>query len=188
MTETPIAVVDEHNRYLRDGTRHEVHIAGLWHRAIHCLVHDGAGRVFLSIRDDIVAPGRFDISVTEHLRGQESYAEAADRALNVRLKVAGAVPVAATDIFAESDPHPAGPDDQQAIILDNRFMQVFLAVHDGQVAPDPRVYSGGRWMTVSRVDAMVATTPERCASHFIKDWRLIRHLLPAGTDGSLEPA
>ena len=50
MSEKPVEwfdVVNERDEVIGRELRQNVHARGLWHRAVHVLVFDGAGRVFV---------------------------------------------------------------------------------------------------------------------------------------------
>ena len=76
-------VVDGHDAVVGRAARREVHARGLMHRAVHILVFDETGRVFLqkrSMKKDI-APGLWDSSGSGHVDSGESYDVAAVREL-----------------------------------------------------------------------------------------------------------
>lgn len=64
-----VAVVDEHNRFLRWTTRAEVHAARLPHRSVQVLLFDALGRVVLQRRDaeKRTYPRHWDISASGHV-------------------------------------------------------------------------------------------------------------------------
>jgi isopentenyldiphosphate isomerase len=66
-------VVNENDEPVGRATRREVHARGWRHRAVHILVDDGAGRIFLqkrSMRKD-TSPGRWDSSSSGHVDAGE---------------------------------------------------------------------------------------------------------------------
>lgn len=80
-------LVDEHDRVVGQAPRAEVHARGLRHRAVHVLVFNAAGAVFLqqrSLRKDL-APGLWDSSCSGHLDAGEDYDAAALRELGEEL-------------------------------------------------------------------------------------------------------
>lgn len=76
-------VVDANDIVLGQATRGEVHARGLWHRAVHVLVFNGAGEVFLQKRSMAkdMSPGCWDSSCSGHLDAGEDYDTAAVREL-----------------------------------------------------------------------------------------------------------
>lgn len=76
-------VVNQQDEPVGRALRAEVHARGLWHRAVHVLVFNAAGEVFLqkrSMRKDL-APGLWDSSCSGHLDAGEDYDAAARREL-----------------------------------------------------------------------------------------------------------
>src|SRR5688500_2847599 len=76
-------VVNERDEVIGRGLRREVHARGLWHRAVHVLVFDAAGRVFLQKRSMLkdLSAGLWDSSCSGHLDSGEDYDVAAVREL-----------------------------------------------------------------------------------------------------------
>ncbi len=87
MTEEFFDVVNERDESVGRAARREVHARGWLHRAVHVLVDDGAGRVFLqkrSMKKD-TSPGRWDSSSSGHVDAGEDYDTAAGRELGEEL-------------------------------------------------------------------------------------------------------
>ncbi len=85
-----LEVVDEAGRVLGLAPRSECHRnPSLVHRAVHVIVRDRAGRVFLQKRSlsKRIQPGRWDTSVGGHVDPGESYESAAARELEEELGV-----------------------------------------------------------------------------------------------------
>jgi len=75
MSEEIFDVVNERDEVIGQKPRHEVHARGLWHRAVHVLVFNARGEVFLqkrSMNKDIAA-GKWDSSSSGHLDTGEAY-------------------------------------------------------------------------------------------------------------------
>ena len=75
MTEEIFDVVDADDRVIDQQPRSEVHRLGLRHRAIHLLVFNAAGELFLqkrSMKKDCF-PGTWDSSASGHVDSGESY-------------------------------------------------------------------------------------------------------------------
>jgi isopentenyl-diphosphate delta-isomerase len=80
-------VVDATNRIIGRATRQQVHAQGLRHRAVHVLVFDNHGRLFVQKRaatKDTFA-GHYDSSASGHLAAGEEYAACAVRELQEEL-------------------------------------------------------------------------------------------------------
>jgi isopentenyl-diphosphate Delta-isomerase len=82
-------VVDEQDRVIGQATRREVHAKGLKHRAVHVLVFNGQGQVFLHKRSMLKdsAPGLWGASCAGHLDAGENYDQAALRELKEELGI-----------------------------------------------------------------------------------------------------
>lgn len=76
-------VVDASDQVIGQLTRREVHAGGYRHRAVHVLVFDSDGRVFLQKRSMAKdsSPGLWDSSCSGHVDAGESYDAAACREL-----------------------------------------------------------------------------------------------------------
>ena len=94
MPEDIFDVVNERDETIGRAARRDVHARGLRHRAVHILVFDHGGRVFLqkrSLRKDM-APGKWDSSCSGHVDAGEGYDAAAVRELGEELGLAGVAP------------------------------------------------------------------------------------------------
>ena len=83
MIEEFFDVVNCDDQVVGRALRREVHAQGLWHRAVHVLVFDGAGRTFLQKRSmsKDMSPGCWDAACSGHVDSGEDYDEAARREL-----------------------------------------------------------------------------------------------------------
>src|ERR1039457_2536034 len=75
MCEEIFDVVNARDEVIGQAPRKEVHARGLWHRAVHVLVFNARGEVFLqkrSMKKDI-ATGKWDSSSSGHLDTGEDY-------------------------------------------------------------------------------------------------------------------
>src|SRR5215471_7635196 len=83
MPEEIFDVVDEHDHVVDRKPRNEVHRLGLMHRAVHVLVFNSRGEIFLqkrSMKKDR-QPGVWDSSASGHLDSGEDYDACAVREL-----------------------------------------------------------------------------------------------------------
>lgn len=164
MAEEIFDVVDKNDRVVGQAPRARVHAEGLRHRAVHVLVSDSAGRVFLQKRavTKDKHPGVWDSSCSGHLNAGESYAVAAVRELAEELGIAADPPPG--EIFAIPASEETG----------NEFVRVFTCMHDGPVRPDPLEISDGRWLEPGEIDRWVASHPADFSPTFRLVWRLRR--------------
>src|SRR5256885_1188600 len=83
-------VVNEKDEVISRARRREVHAQGLWHRAVHVLVFNCHGAVFLQKRSMLkdLSPGLWDSSCSGHLDAGEDYDAAAVRELREEIGIA----------------------------------------------------------------------------------------------------
>lgn len=83
-------IVDAEDRVIGQATRGEVHARKLWHRAVHVLVFNESGQVFLQKRSlaKDTSPGCWDSSCSGHLDAGEDYDGAAIRELSEEIGLA----------------------------------------------------------------------------------------------------
>lgn len=89
MSEEIIEIVDERDEVVGLQSRSEVHAQGLRHRAVHILVFNKIGELFLqkrSIKKDCF-PGTWDTSAAGHVDPDETYDDCAVRELREELGV-----------------------------------------------------------------------------------------------------
>ncbi|HSI82513.1 MAG: NUDIX domain-containing protein [Candidatus Methylacidiphilales bacterium] len=89
MAEDIFDVVDDQDRVVRQERRSVVHAQGLLHRAVHILVFNAAGQVFLQQRSSLKDqfPLRWDSSSSGHVDAGEDYDTAAVREIAEELGV-----------------------------------------------------------------------------------------------------
>jgi isopentenyldiphosphate isomerase len=87
MAEEIFDVVDEHDSVIGQETRRRVHQLGLKHRAVHVLVFNARGHVFLQKRSLLKDnwPGVWDSSASGHVDAGEDYDPCAVRELREEL-------------------------------------------------------------------------------------------------------
>lgn len=82
-------IVDENDNIIRQAPRSAAHAQGLWHRGVHVLLFDPAGRLLVQQRSRTRshAPLTLDCSISEHVQAGETYLQAAVRGLREELGV-----------------------------------------------------------------------------------------------------
>lgn len=145
-------------------TRREAHARGLRHRAVHVLLFDSSGRVYLqkrSLRKD-VAPGLWDSSCSGHVNAGEDYDAAAVRELREELGLA--LRSAPPRWFRAAACGDTGQE----------FVWVYRWRHDGPLSPDPVEIDRGEWRHPADVDSRIRTRPEDFSRAFRFIWDLSR--------------
>lgn len=162
MAEEFFDVVNGHDEPVGRATRREVHARGLRHRAVHVLVSDKAGRVFLqkrSMKKD-TSPGRWDSSSSGHVDAGEDYDVAAVRELGEELGLCAATaPVRWFRVEACAD-------------TGEEFVWIYRLRADGPFALNEDEIEGGAWFTPAEITTWVKAKPEEFAPAFRLIWRL----------------
>ncbi|HVS51110.1 MAG TPA: NUDIX domain-containing protein [Opitutaceae bacterium] len=153
-------VVNERDEPIGRALRREVHARGLWHRAVHVLVFDAAGRVFLqkrSMKKDL-SPGLWDSSCSGHLDAGEDYDRAAVRELAEEIGVR--VSVAPARWFRINACAETGWE----------FVWVYRLRHEGPFVLHPEEIERGEWAAPAEVTRTMAAQPEKYCPSFKLLW------------------
>ncbi|MEQ8822020.1 MAG: NUDIX domain-containing protein [Sumerlaeia bacterium] len=134
-----LEVVDAEDRVVGLATRAEIHARDLWHRAVHVLLWDGAGRFAMQRRSMAKDrfPGRWDISVGGHVDPGESY-------------LATALREAREEMGVSLKPENLRHEGVFSPSLETgwEFIHIFSAqVDPGSLSPDPAEVTAVRWVT-----------------------------------------
>jgi isopentenyldiphosphate isomerase len=169
MTEEYFDVVNEHDEPVGRATRREVHARGLLHRAVHVLVDDGAGKIFLqkrSMKKD-TSPGRWDSSSSGHVDAGEDYDATSVRELGEELGLQTAVaPVRWFQVEACAE-------------TGNEFVWVYRLCSTGPFTLNAEEIEGGGWFAPAEITAWVQARPEEFAPAFRLIWRQAEELTAA---------
>ena len=175
MSETPeewFDVVNGRDEVIRRATRREVHATGLWHRAVHVLVFDRSGRVFLqkrSLRKDL-SPGLWDSSCSGHLGAGEDYDAATVRELAEEIGVRLNSTETPVRWFRVEACEPTGWE----------FVWVYRLRYDGAITIEPAEIQYGEWVAPAEVTARVADQPANYSPSFKLIWPLVTERLKLG--------
>jgi len=154
-------VVDENDCVLDVRFRHVVHAEGLRHRAVHILVFDEKGRLFLqkrSMKKDLNA-GQWDTSAAGHVDAGEDYQSSALREIEEEL---GIVP---------------GPDLEPLFKLTPtvetgmEFVQVYRIRHNGPFVLAPEEIDEGGWFSPADISVRVDADDPSLTETFKRLWR-----------------
>jgi isopentenyldiphosphate isomerase len=170
MNETPgeelFDVVNDRDEVIGRRPRREVHRLGLKHRAVHVLVFNRRGELFLQRRalTKDSAPGKWDSSASGHLAPGESYDAAAVREVAEELGVRlNRPPVRLFKIAA----CPA---------TGQEFVWVYRAEAEGPFTLHPGEIAGGGWFAPAQVTRWLAERPEDFAGTVPLIWERYRAL------------
>ena len=142
--------------------RRDVHARGLWHRAVHVLVFDAAGRVFLQKRSMLkdLSPGLWDSSCSGHLDAGEDYDAAAVRELAEEIGVK--VPTVPPRWFRLNACVETGWE----------FVWVYRLQHDGPFVLHPEEIERGEWVAPAELASRMTALPEDYCPSFKLIWPL----------------
>ena len=157
-------VVDTHDRVLRQALRREVHAQGWLHRAVHVLVFNGAGEIFLQKRSMIkdMSPGLWDSSCSGHLNAGEEYDLAAWRELQEEIGLKLEKPPTRRWRIAACAETGA------------EFVWVYRVVSEGPFMLCPVEIERGEWFKPEKLTQQIAARPEDFCSAFRLIWATIR--------------
>jgi len=153
-------IVNERDEVVGRAPRGEVHARGLRHRAVHVLVFNARGEVFLqkrSLRKDR-QPGVWDSSASGHVNSGEDYDACAVREVHEELGVTlAAPPVRLFKLNA-------------CAATDQEFVWVYRARHDGPFRLSPEEIERGDWFAPAAVTRWLAERPEEFATALRVIW------------------
>ncbi|HYE32844.1 MAG TPA: NUDIX domain-containing protein [Methylomirabilota bacterium] len=163
MAEEIFDIVNDADEVVAQCPRSQVHREGLKHRAVHILVFNARGEVFLQKRSmsKDCFPGRWDSSASGHLDTGEPYDACAIRELReeigLRLKTC---PERILRLEAQ-------PETGQ------EFVWVYRCQSEGPFELHPEEIEMGGWFTPDYVTRWLADSPDDFAPAFALIWRLL---------------
>jgi isopentenyl-diphosphate delta-isomerase len=161
MSEEIFDVVNERDEVIDRKPRSEVHARGLLHRAVHVLVFNSRGEVFLqkrSMKKDR-QPGVWDSSTSGHVDAGEDYDACAVRELREEIGLSLAQPP--RRLF-KIDACEA---------TDAEFVWVYRCESDGPFTLHPDEIDEGGWFTPTEVTRWMNERPQDFASALMFIWR-----------------
>lgn len=161
MPEEIFDIVNERDEVTGQAPRREVHARGLWHRAVHVLVFNARGEVFLqkrSLKKDTAA-GKWDSSSSGHLDTGEDYDAAAVRELREELGLTVARTPAR--LFKMEACRETGWE----------FCWIYRCADEGPFVLHPDEIETGGWFAPAAVTEWVDAKPADFASAFVLIWK-----------------
>jgi isopentenyldiphosphate isomerase len=167
-------VVNDRDEVIGQAPRGEVHRRGLKHRAVHVLVFNRQGQLYLQKRSMVkdCFPGAWDSSASGHLDAGEGYDACAVRELAEELGWRAAQPL--TPLF-KIDACPG---------TGQEFVWVYRFQAEGPFALDPAEIEAGGWFDLASIARWLRARPTDFAPSVLLIWeRLARSgALPQGHD------
>lgn len=164
MKEEIFEVVNERDEVIGREPRREVHRLGLMHRAVHVLVFNAAGQLFLqkrSLKKDR-QPGLWDSSASGHVDAGEDYNTCAMRELREELGLR--LPAAPQRLFKL----PAGLE------TDQEHVWVYRCQAEGPFRLDPEEIERGGWFAPEEVTRWMAERPQDFSGALMVIWERVR--------------
>ncbi len=157
-------VVDANDRVVGSRTRGEIHRHGLMHRAVHLLVFNGAGSVFLQKRSGTKDnnPGLWDSSVSGHVDAGEHYDDCVVR--EAREEIGLRLDAAPRRLFKLKACAATGFE----------HTWVYACIAEGPFELDPVEIDEGRWLSLQEVDRWLARRPADFAETVHLIWPTFR--------------
>jgi isopentenyl-diphosphate delta-isomerase type 1 len=154
-------VVDAGDVVIGRALRREVHATGLWHRAVHVLVFDGAGRTFLQKRSmsKDMSPGCWDAACSGHVDSGENYDAAARRELGEEIGLFVAEGVLTRWFRVEACAQTGW-----------EFLWVYRINHLGPFVLHPEEIERGGWFATDEVTAWMKEKPGEFTPAFRLIW------------------
>ena len=160
MSEEIFDVVNERDEVVGRAPRSEVHRRGLLHRAIHVLVFNSRGQVFLQKRSMSKdrQPGLWDSSASGHVDSGEEYDVCAVRELREEIGLELAAPP--RRLFKL----PASTE------TDQEHVWVYRCQAEGPFTLHPEEIERGDWFAPEELDRWIAERPGEFATALLVIW------------------
>jgi len=156
-------VVNERDEVIGQAPRSEVHRLGLLHRAVHVLVFNAAGQVFLQKRSMTKdrQPGLWDSSASGHVDSGEDYDTCAVRELSEEIGLQlSAAPKRLFKLAAGAE-------------TDQEHVWVYRCEADGPFHLHPKEIERGGWFAPAEVTRWMDERPGDFASALLLIWKKV---------------
>lgn len=158
-------VVDENDQVVAVKTRGEIHAKGLMHRAVHILVFNQQGDLFIQKRSmsKDECPGLWDTSAAGHVDSGEDYASCAIRELSEELGITVESPL---QFLFKLEPQISSGMEHNA---------VYSYIDDGPFELQEEEIDEGGWITKNEMDQRVESADPSLTHVVCQIWRQFRH-------------
>jgi len=163
MVEEIFDVVDDTDQVIGQRSRYEVHRDGLRHRAVHVLVFNSKGELFLQKRSMLKdsSPGLWDSSSSGHLDTGETYDACSLREVWEELGLH------LTEVPLRLFKLAACPATGQ------EFCWVYRANSEGPFTLQPEEIACGGWFTIPQIETWITESPDDFCEAFKLIWEFI---------------
>jgi len=168
-------VVDENDEVERYATRSEVHGNNLRHRAVHILIFNQVGDMYLQLRSRWKDrhPLKWDSSAAGHVTAGENYDETARRELKEEL----GVDVSLERIFRLT----------ASARTDHEFIWGYRGVITGDVVPNKCEIERGVFFAPAVIDGWTSARPGDFAPGFLECWKAYQRKMHSEREQSIRP-
>ena len=173
MSEEIFDIVNERDEVIGQAPRKEVHVRRLWHRAVHVLVFNACGEVFLQKRSMLkdTAKGKWDSSASGHLETGEDYDACAVREvreeIGLELAATGAL-LPLRRLFKIDARKETGWE----------FCWIYRCESEGPFVLHPEEIETGDWFAPDAVTRWVNEKSHDFASAFVLIWKTFLTMNP----------
>ena len=159
-------VVDEDDNLISVKTRGEIHAKGLMHRAVHILLFNSKGELFLQKRSmsKDEQPGKWDSSAAGHVDSGEAYLDCARREITEELGIAAERSMEALFKLSAS------------ALTGNEHCMVYRYTFDGPMVLQAEEIDDGRWVSAQAMDRRVAADDPCLTEAVCLIWKEYRKL------------
>ena len=166
-------VVDKNDRIRGCASRSQVHGNNLCHRAVHILIFNQTGEVYLQQRSRSKDrhPLKWDSSAAGHVIAGERYDETARRELNEELRIN--VPLERISKISASS------------CTDHEFIWVYRGVVTGHPVPNKYEIETGAFFPPAVVDGWISARPEDFAPGFLECWKTYRRRMHSDSEQAI---
>jgi isopentenyl-diphosphate delta-isomerase type 1 len=156
-------LVNERDEVIGQEKRREVHRLGLRHRAVHVLVFNAEGKLFLQKRSlaKDTFPGVWDSSSSGHLDTGEDYDACAVRELREEIRLL--LPQAPQRLFKM----------EACLETGQEFVWVYRTEAEGPFTLHPEEIERGDWFAPAEISRWMAERPQDFARAFIYIWERV---------------